>query len=114
MVYINVLSAKKARLDLWGLGSIFYIQSVQSRGQDGTLQHTSLYVSRREQCPSTITLNFLLERNELMGLIKRDENCNLGSLYSKPGSNVVSKAFSMSKKTQPWTYCYWSLGSRSP
>jgi len=45
------------------------------------------------------TLNFLLERNELISLIKLDEKCNLDSLYSKPGCHVVSKAFSISKKT---------------
>jgi len=32
-------------------------------------------------------------------LIKLDEKCGSGSLYSKPGCHVVSNIFSISKKT---------------
>jgi len=52
-----------------------------------------------DSSPSNITLNFLLEKNELISLIKLDEKCNSDSLYSKPGCHVVSNAFSISKKT---------------
>jgi hypothetical protein len=48
---------------------------------------------------STITLNFLLEMNELIKLIKMGEKCTLKSLYSKQGCHVISKVFSISKKT---------------
>jgi hypothetical protein len=40
---------------------------------------------------STVSLNYLLERNELISLIKVDIKCNLDTLYSKPGCHVVSK-----------------------
>jgi len=52
-----------------------------------------------DSSPSTITLNFLGERNELISLIKLDKKCYLDSLYTKPGCNVVSNAFLISKKT---------------
>jgi hypothetical protein len=48
---------------------------------------------------STINLNFVFERDELMSLIKLDEKCNSDSLYSKPGCHVVLNTFSISKKT---------------
>jgi len=59
-----------------------------------------------DSSPSTITLNFLLEMNELISLIKLDEKCNLDSLHSKPGRHM-SKAFPICKKQQPWTYYYY-------
>jgi hypothetical protein len=52
-----------------------------------------------DSSPSTITLNFQWERNELISLIKLGEKCNSESLYSKPGCHMVSNAFSISKKT---------------
>jgi hypothetical protein len=45
--------------------------------------------------PSTKTLNFLSERDELIRLIRLDENSILNNLYSKPGCHKVSKAFSI-------------------
>jgi hypothetical protein len=48
---------------------------------------------------STITLNYLWERNEFISLIKVGEICNSDNLYSKPGCHVVSYAFSIPKKT---------------
>jgi hypothetical protein len=50
-----------------------------------------------DSSPSTITLNFLWEGNELISLIKLGDS--LYSLYSKPGCYVVSNAFSISKRT---------------
>jgi hypothetical protein len=47
---------------------------------------------------STITLNFLLERNELVSPIKLDEKCSLGTLYNKPVCYVLSNSFTISKK----------------
>jgi hypothetical protein len=47
----------------------------------------------------TETLNFLSERREPINCIKQAENCNLDNLYSKPECHVVSKTFSVSKKT---------------
>jgi len=44
-------------------------------------------------------LNFLFVKYELMKFIKFAGNFNFDSLYSKPGSHVVSKAFSMFKNT---------------
>jgi hypothetical protein len=81
------------------LGSIVYIQTVQGRGQDRNLRHPCLYIWMRGQLPSTVTLNFLLEINELINLFKMDEKCNLESLYSKPGCHVVANAFSKCKRT---------------
>jgi hypothetical protein len=52
-----------------------------------------------DNSPSTVTLNFLLVRNELISFIKFAEKCNFDSLYSKPGCQVMSKTFSMSKNT---------------
>jgi hypothetical protein len=49
--------------------------------------------------PSTETLNFLYERNELISLIKLVEKSNLDNLYIKPGCLVLSKAFSIYKNT---------------
>jgi len=43
--------------------------------------------------PSTVTLNFLLARNELICFVILAENCSFDTLYSKPGYHVVSKAF---------------------
>jgi hypothetical protein len=48
---------------------------------------------------STITLNFLLEKNELISSIKLDEKCNSDNLFSNPESHVVSNSFLISKKT---------------
>jgi hypothetical protein len=48
--------------------------------------------------PSTKTLNFRRERNELMSLIKLVGNSSSDNLYSKPGCHVVSKAFSISRQ----------------
>jgi len=47
--------------------------------------------------PSTVTLNFLLERNELISLIMLAEKCNLKSLRNRSACQTVSKAFSMSE-----------------
>jgi len=72
---------------------------VQGRGQDGTCG-TPFYISwGKDISPWTITLNFLLERNEPVSLIKVDEKCNFDSLCNKPGFQVESKAFSISKNT---------------
>ena len=49
--------------------------------------------------PLTETLNFLLERNELISLTMLTEKCNLSNVYRKPGCQVVSKAFSISKNS---------------
>jgi len=46
-----------------------------------------------ESLPSTETLDFLLDRYELMSLIKLVGNCNFDSSYSKSRCHVVSKAF---------------------
>jgi hypothetical protein len=46
-----------------------------------------------DSLPSTITLNFLLERNELVSLIMLDKKCNLDRCH------VMPKAFLISKKT---------------
>jgi hypothetical protein len=46
-----------------------------------------------DSSPSTITLYFLLESNELISLIKPDKKCDSDSLYSKPGCHVVSCFF---------------------
>jgi hypothetical protein len=48
---------------------------------------------------STVTPNFLCEKNDPISLIKLVENCNLDNLQSKPCCHVMSKAFSMSKNT---------------
>jgi len=54
-------------------------------GSRRELCDTPVCISRGvDSSPSTITLNFLLERRDLISLIKLDENCNLDSLYSKP------------------------------
>jgi hypothetical protein len=45
--------------------------------------------------PSTETKNFLLEKKELMSLIKVTENSNFDDLYIKPVCHVVSKTFSI-------------------
>jgi hypothetical protein len=42
--------------------------------------------------PSTDTLNFLCERNELISLIRLVENSIVDNLYSKPKCHNVSKA----------------------
>jgi hypothetical protein len=73
-----------------------YIQTVQGRIQDDILWYLSLHFSRRGFSPSTTTLNFLLERKNLISLIKLAEKC---SFYSKPGWYVVSEALSISKNT---------------
>ena len=49
--------------------------------------------------PSTETLNFLLERNDLISLTVLTEKFNLSNLYSNQGCQVVSNAFSISKNT---------------
>jgi hypothetical protein len=49
--------------------------------------------------PSTQTLNFLFERNELISFIILADKFKFGNLYYKPGCQVVSKAFSISKNT---------------
>jgi len=49
--------------------------------------------------PSVATLNFLLERNEPVSLIKLAGKCNVGTVYSKAGCHIVLKAFSISKNT---------------
>jgi len=62
----------------------------------GTLSCISLGV---DNSTSTETLNFLLERNDLISLIVLAERFHLINFYSKPGCQVVSKAFSISKNT---------------
>jgi hypothetical protein len=52
-----------------------------------------------DNSPSTETLNFMLERNGLISLIVLAESINLINLYSKPGCQVVSEAFSICKNT---------------
>jgi hypothetical protein len=49
--------------------------------------------------PSTETLNFVCERNELKSISRQVENSSLDNLRSKSGCNIVSKAFSISKNT---------------
>jgi hypothetical protein len=43
--------------------------------------------------PSTQTLNFLFERNELISFIILAEKFKFDNLYNKPGCQVVSKVF---------------------
>jgi hypothetical protein len=43
--------------------------------------------------PSTETLNFRCDRNELISLITRVENCSTGNLQSKSWCHVVSQPF---------------------
>jgi hypothetical protein len=43
--------------------------------------------------PSTKTLNFLLERNELINLTVLTEKFNLINLYSKPVCQIMSDFF---------------------
>jgi hypothetical protein len=52
-----------------------------------------------DSSPSAVTLNFIMDRNELISFMKLAENCNFDNFYSKPGCHVVSKAFSMSENT---------------
>jgi len=49
--------------------------------------------------PSTVTLNVLLERNELIRWIMAAGKCHLESSYDRPGCHAVSEDFSISKKT---------------
>jgi hypothetical protein len=55
--------------------------------------HPCLFSLGVDISPSTETLNFLRERKELMILIIRAENSNFDNLYSRPGCQVVTKAF---------------------
>jgi len=43
-----------------------------------------------DNSPSTVTLKFLLVKNELISLIKFAENCRFCNLYIKAGCHVVS------------------------
>jgi hypothetical protein len=52
-----------------------------------------------DNSPSTETLNFLLDKKELITLIKLAKNSNLYNLYSKPVCHVVSKDSLTSKNT---------------
>jgi hypothetical protein len=47
----------------------------------------------------TKTLNFLLVRQEEIGLMTLVKNCNSDSLYNRPECHTVSKAFSMFKNS---------------
>jgi hypothetical protein len=93
-----VSSAKRTRRTpgVWGASFIYKFYRVGSRTECGTPACISRGV---DDSPSTTNLKFLLVRNELISFIKFADTCNLDSLYSKPGSHVVSKTFSISKNT---------------
>jgi len=86
----DVSSARRVR---WGpgvLGSIVYIiQTVQGRIQDETLWHPYLYFPGRGRSAF----------NELISFIMLAEKCNSESLCNRLEYQVLSKAFSISKKT---------------
>jgi hypothetical protein len=67
-------------------------------GQDGTLRHPCLYISRRGQFALNNTSEFSVGK-EGVNKFKLDEKWNSDSLYSKPGCYVVSNAFSISKNS---------------
>jgi len=76
--------------NVWGASFIYRLYRAKDRTEPyGTPACVSQFVNIS---PSAITLNFLLERTEIISLIR----CSLDSLCSKQG---VSKAFSISKKT---------------
>jgi hypothetical protein len=56
----------------------------------GTLACISLCI---DISPSTETLNFLIERKELISLVRLIENFDVDDSYSKPRCHVVSEAF---------------------
>jgi hypothetical protein len=75
---------------VWGISFIYRLYRVWTRTEPFG---TPACISRGEySSPTTVIPNLLLEKNELISLIKLDEKCNLDSLYSKPECYVVSKA----------------------
>jgi hypothetical protein len=55
-----------------------------------------------DNSPSVITLNFLLERNELLSLIKLDEKCNSDHLYSKSVCHIKPHALKRRARKPNW------------
>jgi len=85
VAYIQVSSAKSASWvpGVWGPSLICKLYSSGERTEPcGTPAYISFGV---DNSSSTETLNFLLERNELISFIVLAERFNLISLYSKPG-----------------------------
>jgi len=89
------------------LRGINYVQTVQDRGQGYILWHPYSYFPGRWKFRSCRILNFLLERNELISIIKLAGNSNLDNLCNKAGYQVVSKAFSYPRIPQSYAYCLW-------
>jgi hypothetical protein len=99
VAYRLVSSAKSARFTpiVWGASFTYKLYSVGDRTETcGT--PTFIYLGV-DISPSTETLNFLYERNELMSSIRLVENSIVDNLYSKLGCHNVSKAFSVYKNT---------------
>jgi hypothetical protein len=85
-----------------------YVQVIQCGGQDRTLWHPAFISLGVDISPSTETLNFLCERNEVISLIiiRSVENSIVDNLYSKPGCHNV---FSISKNTAAVDIFMWSV-----
>jgi hypothetical protein len=67
----------------------------------------SAYVFRGvDSSPATITVNFLLERNELISTIKLDEKCSRIVHTASQGAMWWQMLFRYPRKQQPWTYRY--------
>jgi hypothetical protein len=69
-------------------GGNIYILVIECGGQDGTLWHSAYIYLGVDNSPSTETLHFLWDRNELINLINLTENSNLDNLQSKPGFSI--------------------------
>jgi hypothetical protein len=79
-------------VDHWGLGDVVYIKlySVEVRMEP---YGTTACISRGvDISPSTVTLNILLERNELIGFIMLAEKRISESVYNRSMCQVVSEA----------------------
>jgi hypothetical protein len=94
-----VSSEKRARCTpiVWGVSFIYILNSVGDRTEPcGT---PALIILGVDISPSTKTENFLLERKEIMSLIKLDEKSIFDNLYNKPLCHVVSNAYSIFMNT---------------
>lgn len=86
--FVHVSSEKKA-----GHCDIIYTQTIQGWGQEGTWRDPGCIPLDVDISLPAETLNFLIERKELISFIKLVESCNVDNLYNKPRSHVISKVF---------------------
>jgi hypothetical protein len=83
------------------VSGVSFIYKVFRIGARTKLCGTPAYISRGvDILSSSVTVNFLLESNDIISLIMLAEKCNLEGLCNNPGCHVVSKAFSISKNNR--------------